>query len=515
MGRRRSSSIAGSPLLIGAITTLIVVVAVYLSYNANNGLPFVPTYNIKVELPQASGLQDGNQVRLGGTRVGTVSALSPHENPNTGRTTAIATLKLEKKVEPLPANTTAAVQSVSTIGLKYLELKSGNSAAKIKAGHTIPVSQTREPVNIEELFNMFDKPTRTAIKVNTNNFGNGLAGRGIGLNGVIHELKPLVTNAVPVLRNLASPQTDLHEFFVALNRASEQAAPVAQQQANYYVYLSKFFTDWASVSRSIEEANTGGPPSLEQAIYSLPHQAKFYENATTFMKLLHPSATSLVTVAPQLGHAFKVGTTNLAAAVALNNALLESSQALAEFAANPIAQVGLEEFTNTLEIANPLLAGIAPSQAFCNYWTLAFRNLASLETENIGIGTLARAGFILAPSGENNEGYPASAPANGPSVEKEPFNKTKVVDKHNNHLHANMYPNTAGPGQPQVCESGNENYIPGQTTIGNLPAADVTKNREFTSREQNVYGEKYPESTLKALGLAKPKSSSKSKGSSK
>ncbi len=55
MNRRRSSSLAASPLLIGAITTLIVVVAVFLSYNANNGLPFVPTYNIKVELPEAVG----------------------------------------------------------------------------------------------------------------------------------------------------------------------------------------------------------------------------------------------------------------------------------------------------------------------------------------------------------------------------------------------------------------------------------------------------------------------------
>jgi phospholipid/cholesterol/gamma-HCH transport system substrate-binding protein len=508
MGRRRSSSIAGSPLLIGAVTTLIAVVAVYLSYNANNGLPFVPTYNIKVELPQASGLQDQNQVRLGGTRVGTVSSLSPYENPRTGKTTAIATLKLEKKVEPLPANTTAAVQSVSTIGLKYLELKRGSSAATIKPGHTIPISQTREPVNIEDLFNMFNKPTRTAIKINTNNFGDGLAARGTGLNQVIAELRPLVKNAIPVLHNLASTPTGLHEFFVALNRASEEAAPVAQQQANYYTYLDKFFTDWASVARSIEEANVGGPPSLEQAIYSLPHQAAFYENATEFMNLLHPSAKSLVKVAPELGHAFSVGTTNLAAATQLNDALLESSQALAEFAANPIAQVGLEEFTNTLEIANPLLAGITPSQAFCNYWTLAFRNLASLETENIGIGTLARAGFILAPSGPNNEGYPASAPANGASEEREAITK-KIVDKHNNHLHANMYPNTAGPGQPAVCEAGNENYIPGQTVIGNLPAADTGKNREFTSREQNLYGEKYPSATLKALGLT---SSSKGTG---
>ncbi len=40
---------------------------------------------------------------------------------------------------------------------------------------------------------MFDKPTRTAIKINTNNFGDGLAGRGLGLNNTIAELRPLVT----------------------------------------------------------------------------------------------------------------------------------------------------------------------------------------------------------------------------------------------------------------------------------------------------------------------------------
>ncbi len=49
---------------------------------------------------------------------------------------------------------------------------------------------------------------------------------------------------------------------------------------------------------------------------------------------------------------------------------------------------------------------------------------------------------------------------------------------------------------------------PGKLEIGNLPASSVTKNRDFTSREQNLYGEKYPESTLKALGLTSSKSKS-------
>ena len=47
--RRGGASIAANPVLIGAATTLVVVVAVFLAYNANNGLPFVPTYALKAE----------------------------------------------------------------------------------------------------------------------------------------------------------------------------------------------------------------------------------------------------------------------------------------------------------------------------------------------------------------------------------------------------------------------------------------------------------------------------------
>ena len=123
-----------------------MVVAVFLSYNANNGLPFVPTYNIKVELPAGLGAAERRtRCASAGTRVGIVSALdAPSESRAPASVTAIAELKLEKKVEPLPANTTATVQSVSTIGLKYLELEKGNSSATIKAGRR---SRSARPAN--------------------------------------------------------------------------------------------------------------------------------------------------------------------------------------------------------------------------------------------------------------------------------------------------------------------------------------------------------------------------------
>jgi virulence factor Mce-like protein len=501
---RRGNSLAGSPLLIGAITTLIIVVAVFLSYNANNGLPFVPTYNIKVALPETSGLQATNQVRIAGTRVGIVSSLSPHEDPATGRVTAIADLKLEKKVQPLPADTKAIVQSVSAVGLKYLELEKGSSSQTLKAGATIPVSQTREPVDIDQLFNMFDQKTRTAIQQNTINFGDGLAERGLGLNNTIATLRPLVTNATPVLRNLAAPKTGLGELFVALDRAASQTAPVAQANANTFSYLDTFFTAFAGVAPSLERTIEGGPEALQQATYSLAYEAPWVELTTEFMRLLRPTASALRVSAEPLGHAIEVGAVNLRAATALNVALNEAAKAFQAFAQNPVVTLGLEDLTQTTTLGNPILAGLAPEQVTCNYLTLAFRNVASLFSEDIGVGTLARVLPVLSPGGPNAEGFPASAPANGPSIDRAPgvFGKAGEVGPpiNDNHLHYNPYPNVAGPGQPRECEAGNETYAIGQTVIGHV-SANTGTTHEATTREQNLYGEPYPAATLKALGL--------------
>src|SRR6202000_1059364 len=54
-----------------------------------------------------------------------------------------------------------------------------------------------------------------------------------------------------------------------------------------------------------------------------------------------------------------------------------------------------------------------------------------------------RAVFKLAPTGPNNEGFPSSAPANGPSTELAADRKT-IID--NNHLHFNPYTEAATAG---------------------------------------------------------------------
>lgn len=516
MNPRRRNSLAASPLLIGALTVLIAVVAVYVSYGANNGLPFTPTYDIKAELPEASGLEKGNQVRLFGRRIGIVSGITPHQNSATGKVTAIVSLKLEKHAGPLPADTRMEVQSVSTIGLKYLELKRGHSSRKIPAGATIPVSHASEPVEIQDFFNMFDKQTRIAIEQNTNAFGDGYAGRGIGINNTFHTLRPLVEHGEPVLHNLASPQTSIGQLFVALDKSARQISPVAETQAAWFRELDTFFTDFAGASSSLERTIEGGPAALHQAIHSLQYQQPFFDKATEFVRLLRPNAKILAKVAPPLGHAFAVGAINVRAAAALNAQLASSLQALELFSKNPLVLLGLEEITRTAELGTPLFAGLAPAQTNCNYITLAFRNLANLLSESVGNGTLARVVPLLSPSGENNEGLPASAPANGPSKDLN-VNTGKIIE--DNHLHYNPYPYVGGPGQPQECEAGNIQFVPEKTVIGNT-STTLGTNHEKTKRSESLYGEKYPASQLAAFpketsgaGSAPSKSgSSKSKG---
>ena len=141
MNRRRgSANVAASPVLIGAATVLVALVAVFIAYNANAGLPFVPTYELRAELPSGGKLVKGNEVRVGGFRVGVVKEMTPKVTRVNGerRAVAVAKLSLDKRVEPLARDTKFRVRPRSALGLKYIELQPGTSRATWQSGDTVP-----------------------------------------------------------------------------------------------------------------------------------------------------------------------------------------------------------------------------------------------------------------------------------------------------------------------------------------------------------------------------------------
>ncbi len=224
--------VASSPILVGAVTILVVIVAVFLAYNANNGLPFVSTYNVKARVPNADALVKGNDVRIGGVLVGTVKSVVPVQLSG-GRVAAELSISFDKSVEPLPVDSTITIRPKSPLGLKYLQVTPGNSSKGFAAGGTIPLADyTPEPVDIDQFFGMFDKPTREAIRQNEAGFGNALAGRGPQLNEAIGALRRLVVNGQPVLRTIVEPSTDFAGFWRALEDLSATVAPVAPSPAS-------------------------------------------------------------------------------------------------------------------------------------------------------------------------------------------------------------------------------------------------------------------------------------------
>jgi ABC-type transporter Mla subunit MlaD len=185
--RTRRPSALSNPVLVGSVTVLVIMVAVFLAYNANTGLPFVPTDELKVDVASGSDLVPGNEVREGGFLVGVVASLSPIQLPS-GQVAGRLTLKLDKAYGRVPVDSTASIRPLSVLGLKYVDLRVGRARRVIKDGGTLPITQTRVPVQFEDVFQAFDAKTRKAIDENLVGFGDTFAARGSALNDTLAAL---------------------------------------------------------------------------------------------------------------------------------------------------------------------------------------------------------------------------------------------------------------------------------------------------------------------------------------
>jgi virulence factor Mce-like protein len=462
--RRGSASIAANPVLIGAATTLVVLVAVFLAYNANSGLPFVPAYELKAEVPNAANLVVGNDVRIGGIRVGTLTAIDPVRRRD-GSVGARLTLSLETTIRPLPVDSTVIVRPRSALGLKYVQLDRGTSSRGLADGATIPLRRSGPAaVEFDEVLNMFDDRTRAAGRTNIHELGTALAGRGADLNRAIEDFNPLLLNLVPVMRNLADPDTRLARTVRALGRSARIVAPAAETQAALLRDLDTTFSALARVTGPLQRSIEGGPPALDAAIDALPRTRPFLANTQGLFHDLRPGVAALRTGAPALADAVETGTPVLRRSVALSARLEPAFRSIQRLADDPLVALGVRDLTNTARILNPTLATLTPVQTACNYITLWFRNVSSLLSEGGSNGTTQRFIILATPQGPNNEGGPSSAAANGPAPD--------------NYLRTNPYPNTASPGQPQECEAGNEPFRAGRQAIGNVPGNQGTRHDE-------------------------------------
>jgi len=478
--RPRSGSIVGSPILIGAATILVSVVAVFLAYNANEGLPFVPKYTLTAQVPNAAALVRGNEVKIGGARVGMVTSIRPKTWPD-GRVTALIDMQLDKKIEPLPVDSTLEVRPKSPLGLKFVDITRGTSTEGFKSGSTMSIAAaTPLPVQIDDVFNMFNKPTRDASQANLLEFGNAIAGRGFDLNQAIQNFKPLLTNLEPVMRKLSDPNTALAKLFPALEQAASQTAPVAEQQASLFRGLNATFTSLSGVTDAIQATIEGAPPALRAGIEYLPKQRPFLENAALFFTYMQPGSKALASAAPDLAVAIPAGADpngGLANAPTLNANLREVLLGLQTFLNDSETRRGVLRAISTTEIGNPLIDYVAPVQTVCNYVPILLRNAGGIASNSFtfgsgsgaGGGTTLRALAVVAGWGSPPGTLTGSAwgsnelVASSNSYADGPTESSSGIGT--NYLHVNAFPFTGQsqslyptPDGKPSCGAGNEAF---------------------------------------------------------
>jgi virulence factor Mce-like protein len=408
MTRRGTGSLVASPVLVGAVTVLVTIIAVFIAYNANAGLPFVPTYDIKAELPTGGKLVKGNEVRVGGFRVGVVDDIRPKtvRVGREGRSIAVVDLKLDKKVEPLAIDSKAQVRPRSVLGLKYLDIRPGNSKSKFQPGDTIPLRNTSEPLELEDVLSTFDEETRPNVRRATTGFGDAFAGRGASLNEAIRALNPLFRHLTPVMRNLADPQTRLNNLFRQLGRAAAQAAPVARTQAVLFTHMADTFAAISRDPAALQATIAESPPTLDVAIRSFRVQRPFLADFADLSRRLRPAVQELTRSLPAINSALRVGTPVLRRSPELNRRIESLNEALEDLFERPSTLRALRQLRTTLRVAKPAVQFIVPYQTVCNYWVYWWNGLGEhmtrITAEGGAGGTNQNQGVKLPNLGQPN-----------------------------------------------------------------------------------------------------------------
>ena len=481
--RRATASIIASPVLVGAITVLVAIIAVFIAYNANAGLPFVPTYDLKAELPTGNKLVPGNEIRQGGFRVGVVDEITPKSVRVRGRERSVAqiSMKLDKQVEQLPVDTRVEIRPRSALGLKYVQLTPGRSKEEFAAGDTIPLKNAREGLELEDVLATFERKARIDSQAALEGFGDAFAARGASLNSAIGALNPFFRSLEPVMRTLSDPDTQLDQFFLQLGRTVAQVAPVARVQADLFSNMATTFEalsrDPAALQATIEKS----PSTLETGIQSFRATRPFLDDFADLSRRLRPAARELPRSLPAINRALAAGIPVLPRSVDFSERLEGALGELEDLFDNPNTLLTLKDLHSTLRVTRPALEFIAPYQTVCSYWNYFIHVLGEhwSSTSKLG-GTVQMQGIKLVnPLQPNNLGTTESSRPHDVPPNKDPVGAS-LLGLPLSRLYSIPYQPAIDAQGNADCQNGQDGYIKGPLNLkgrygpGTLPDGTPT-----------------------------------------
>ena len=301
MGWRR---LAAGVLGVACAAALVLVVVLATAAGGSGG-----GYAVRAIFDDAGNLIPGENVKIDGVKVGTVSTVTP-----TPQAKAAVVINIENPgFQDFRADANCEIRPQSLIGEKYVDCKPTQprvegtplppALRKIPGGqegageYLLPVQNTSSPVDVDLLGDIQRLPERERFTLILNELGAGLAGRGSDLNEVVKRANPALRELDRVLEILANENHVLSKLAVDSDQALAPLARVRGRVADFITQANTVSQAGAATRGSLARNLALFPPFLEQLGPALERVQRFAEQTT-------PAFTNLEVAAPGIDKTF-------------------------------------------------------------------------------------------------------------------------------------------------------------------------------------------------------------------
>ncbi|MDO9408713.1 MlaD family protein [Patulibacter sp.] len=231
------------PRLAVGLTVVVVAIAIVALLATREA----GTHRYVLALQDAGQLVDGDEVRVGGRRVGTIGdlRLAPDR-------TALLDLEVDDDVAPLHEGTTATVRAPSLAGIadRHVSLSPGpNTAPVIDDGGRIAADRVPRTVDVDQLLSTLDGTTRVGLRELLRGASRSTADRERLANATLEQLNPALGSGRALFARVARDAPALEAF---LDAGSQVVGSLAQERTT----LPSLVADARSTARAVvaEEA---------------------------------------------------------------------------------------------------------------------------------------------------------------------------------------------------------------------------------------------------------------------
>jgi phospholipid/cholesterol/gamma-HCH transport system substrate-binding protein len=275
------------------LLVLAVVVVGYILHNEGFRFPFIQsspfTVNAEFSTAQAVTPGQGQTVRVSGVQVGTLTGVTLKDGH------AIVKMSIDQKYKHLiHRDATAFLRPKTGLQDMFVELNPGSTQSPIvKAGYTIPASQTDPEVNVDEVLSSLDADTRQYLSLLVNGAGQGLKGQANNLAGVLERFEPTHRDLARLNSAVAVRGRDLRQLTNSLRRLNDALAVKQGQIVQMIDSSSRVFSTLASEDKNISRAVGDLPGTLRQTTATLTKVQAFAQQLGPTASKLLPAAQGL------------------------------------------------------------------------------------------------------------------------------------------------------------------------------------------------------------------------------